>query len=219
MGALPPNPWDFSHGGQNDPRRRWAPPPAIPAAESALGLRPRSALSSAQVLPEWITSTSPCNDLSSNGDNPLNFVSHSRGSLQFVQLTLYSFPSIWEEQRDEVGIYIESTTDCEEAQVSKYCDFMEDGEISEDEKSAISQLIALALQWNDPVGFHLEYNDGPSNRASGYYRSANTVAYSISRPSFHELAEARHALIGILAEHGLAEKGEELLPKGERESG
>ncbi|MGA2148822.1 MAG: hypothetical protein ABSH49_28100, partial [Bryobacteraceae bacterium] len=39
------------------------------------------ALSSAQVLPEWTPSTSPCNDFSSNGDYPLNFVSHSRGSL------------------------------------------------------------------------------------------------------------------------------------------
>ena len=58
------------------------PPPAIPAAESALGLRPRSALSSAQVLPEWNTSTSPCNDISANGDNPLNSLSHPRGSPQ-----------------------------------------------------------------------------------------------------------------------------------------
>ena len=57
--------------------RRWPlPPPAIPAAESALGLRPRSALSSAQVLQEWTTSTSPCHDFSSNGDYPLNSVSH-----------------------------------------------------------------------------------------------------------------------------------------------
>jgi hypothetical protein len=46
-------------------------PPLIPAGESALGLRPRSTLSSAQVFPEWITTTSPWNDLSTNGDNPL----------------------------------------------------------------------------------------------------------------------------------------------------
>ena len=57
-------------------------PRPIPAAESALGLRSRSALSSAQVLPEWTTSTSPCNNFLSNGDNPLNSLSHSRGSLQ-----------------------------------------------------------------------------------------------------------------------------------------
>jgi hypothetical protein len=54
--------------------------PSIPAPESTLGSHPCVALSSAQVLPEWTTSTSPCNDLSANGDNPLNFLSHSRGS-------------------------------------------------------------------------------------------------------------------------------------------
>jgi len=59
-------------------------PRFIPAAESALGLRPRSALSSAQVFPEWIIATSPCNDLSAKGDNPLNFVSHSRGSVHYA---------------------------------------------------------------------------------------------------------------------------------------
>ena len=55
---------------------------AIPAAGSALGLRPRMALSSARVLPGWTTATSPCNNSSTNGDYPLNFVSHPRGSLQ-----------------------------------------------------------------------------------------------------------------------------------------
>jgi hypothetical protein len=44
-GQPPPNPWDLSHSRQNDgARRQIAPPPLIPAAESALGLRPRSAL-------------------------------------------------------------------------------------------------------------------------------------------------------------------------------
>jgi hypothetical protein len=87
LGALPPNPWDLSHSGQNDLQRRLAPPPAIPAAESALGLRPRSALSSAQILPEWTTSTSSCNDFSANGDNPLNFMSHSRGSVHLINVS------------------------------------------------------------------------------------------------------------------------------------
>ncbi len=81
-GAPPPGPWDLSPSGQNGCfRRRPRPPPAIPAAESALGLRPRSALSSAQVLPEWKTSTPPCNTFPSNGDYPLNSLSHARGSL------------------------------------------------------------------------------------------------------------------------------------------
>src|SRR6266853_6655281 len=56
--------------------------PAIPAAESTLGSHPCVALSSAQVFPEWTTATSSCNTFAANGDNPLNFVSHSRGSLQ-----------------------------------------------------------------------------------------------------------------------------------------
>src|ERR1700751_2627565 len=82
-GRRPHTPGIYRIPRQNDgARRQITRPPLIPAAESALGLRPRSALSSAQVLPEWITETSPCKDLSANGDNPLNFVSHSRGSLQ-----------------------------------------------------------------------------------------------------------------------------------------
>ena len=55
--------------------------PAIPAAESTLGSHPCVALSSAQVLPEWLTLTSSFNTFAANGDYPLNFVSHSRGSL------------------------------------------------------------------------------------------------------------------------------------------
>ena len=67
--------------------------PAFPAAESTLGSHPCIALSSAQVFPEWTTSTSPCNDLSANGDNPLNFVSHSRGSLHSADTPLVHPPS------------------------------------------------------------------------------------------------------------------------------
>lgn len=58
--------------------------PAIPAAESTLGSHPCVALSSAQVLPEWINRNPAVHGFSANGDNPLNFVSHSRGSLQFA---------------------------------------------------------------------------------------------------------------------------------------
>jgi len=69
------NGWSFEGTG-------CARPLAIPAAESALGSHLCVPLSSAQVLPGWTTSTPPCNDFSANGDYPLNFVSHSRGSLQ-----------------------------------------------------------------------------------------------------------------------------------------
>ena len=56
--------------------------PAVPAAESTLGSHPCVALSSAQVFPEWTTSTPLCNTFSTDGDYPLNFVSHDWGSLQ-----------------------------------------------------------------------------------------------------------------------------------------
>ena len=59
--------------------------PAFPAAESTLGSHPCVALSSAQVLPEWTTTTPPCNHFAANGVSPLNFVSHPRGSLQSWQ--------------------------------------------------------------------------------------------------------------------------------------
>jgi len=58
-------------------------PPPFRLLNRSLGLLPSRALSRPpQVFPEWTRSTSPCNTLSANGDNPLNFVSHSRGSLQ-----------------------------------------------------------------------------------------------------------------------------------------
>ena len=62
--------------------------PAIPAPESTLGSHPCVALSSAQVLPEWINRSLAVDAFASNGDYPLNFVSHSRGSLQTVVSSL-----------------------------------------------------------------------------------------------------------------------------------
>lgn len=56
--------------------------PAIPVAESTLGFHPWSALSSAQVVPEWSNCNLAVHDFLLNGNYPLNFVSHSRGSLQ-----------------------------------------------------------------------------------------------------------------------------------------
>jgi hypothetical protein len=83
-GRCPQTPGIFRFSARMDYfGERAAPAPGpIPAAESALGLRSRSALSSAQVLPEWTTSTSPCSNFLSNGDNPLNSLSHSKGALQ-----------------------------------------------------------------------------------------------------------------------------------------
>jgi hypothetical protein len=64
--------------------------PAIPAAESTLGSHPCVALSSAQVLPEWSNRNLADNAFSANGDYPLNFVSHSRGSLQTASAVQYA---------------------------------------------------------------------------------------------------------------------------------
>ena len=66
------------------------PQPFRPLSRS-LGSLPSVALSRpAQVLPGWTTSTSPYNSFSSNGDYPLTFVSHSRGSLHIPSWPLYS---------------------------------------------------------------------------------------------------------------------------------
>src|SRR5437773_9524601 len=56
--------------------------PVIPAAESTLGSHPCVALSSAQVLPEWINRNPAVDAFASGGTNPLNFVSQPWGSLQ-----------------------------------------------------------------------------------------------------------------------------------------
>ena len=82
-GALPLRPRDLTHLRQNGcvAGRLIARPRSFRPLSRRSGRIPAVALSSAQVLPEWITSTSPCNAFAANGDNPLNFVSHSRGSL------------------------------------------------------------------------------------------------------------------------------------------
>ena len=67
--------------------------PAVPAAESTLGSHPCVALSSAQVLPEWINRNLAANAFAANGDYPLNFVSHSRGSLQACRKEVVSRPT------------------------------------------------------------------------------------------------------------------------------
>ena len=59
---------------------RLAPPLATSAAKSALRLRPRRALSSAQPWLEWTTIAWPRNDFSLNGAYPLLCVSQQRGA-------------------------------------------------------------------------------------------------------------------------------------------
>jgi hypothetical protein len=56
--------------------------PAIPAPESALRSHPCVAVPSARVFSEWSNAILAGNGFPSNGDHPLNFVSHRRGSVQ-----------------------------------------------------------------------------------------------------------------------------------------
>jgi hypothetical protein len=64
--------------------------PAIPAAESTLGSHPCVALSSAQVLPEWINPNPTVHDFSADGANPLN--SCLSPGVQFIPLPLPLLP-------------------------------------------------------------------------------------------------------------------------------
>ena len=56
--------------------------PVIPATESALEFHPWSALSSAQLCPQWTNNNLAANAFPANGDSLLNFVSQPRGPLQ-----------------------------------------------------------------------------------------------------------------------------------------
>ena len=62
---------------------------ATSAADTALGLRPRIALSSAQLSADWTKPQPLRNDSSLNGVYPLNFVSHRKGAVQLVNPTPY----------------------------------------------------------------------------------------------------------------------------------
>lgn len=146
----------------------------------------------------------------------LTFENGSEEELEhIVRLTAYSFPVIWEDDRNDVALIIRARTESEEAHLDQDYGLMEDVDISDDIKTHLEALIALALKWIDPYGWLLEYNDGSYGRASGYYELANTLNYTISRPSFHELAEARWALLQVFAKHGFEEDARQLLSEGE----
>ncbi len=150
------------------------------------------------------------------GSESLSFESGSEEELErVVRLVLYSFPSIWDNSREEIGVTVNAASGNQSACVDDYCELMEDGEISDATKDTLRELIDLGLRWNWPVGFHLEYNDGASGRASGYCESPSTVDYTIQKPSFHELAEARQELVQILTEHGTAAEAKQLLLRGD----
>ncbi len=139
------------------------------------------------------------------GGEELVFESGSSEELeQMVRLILYAFPDLWDDDRDEIDVVIRARSESTDAHLDEYCEFMEDPDVPDESKSQISHLIELCLQWIDPYGWSLEYNDGAYGRTSGYSESADTLDYTISRPSFHELAEARGELLQLFAKHDLA---------------
>jgi len=150
------------------------------------------------------------------GSEEVTFETGSEQELErLIRLILYSFPSIWEEDREEIDLTIMAETECAEADIDDYCELVEDPEISDEVKTAIRELTGYALGWNSPSGSHLEYNDGPTGRASGYSETANTVCFTIPKPSFHELAEAREQLLAVFAEHEARDEAERLLRAGD----
>ena len=150
------------------------------------------------------------------GSEEVSFETGSEEELEkLVRLILYSFPSIWDEERTGIELTISAATECADAAIDDYCDLMEDGQIPEEFKSAIRELTDCALGWNSPTGGHLEYNDGAAGRASGYSETPNSLWFSIPRPSFHELAEAREQLLAIFEDHEARTEAEQLLRAGE----
>jgi hypothetical protein len=130
---------------------------------------------------------------------------------RIVRLVLYSFPSLWDPERDKIEVSINAATEAGDAEIDDYCELMEYAEISDEAKGAIRDLVDYALGWNSPTGSHLEYNDGAAGRASGYSDCPNTVWFSVPRPSFHELAEAREQLLTSFADHEARGEAEQLL--------
>jgi hypothetical protein len=150
------------------------------------------------------------------GDGDLVYRSGSRDELEHAaRLIVYSFPDLWDDSRDELDLMIRATSECEDAHLDPDYGVMEEPEVDDEIKNCLGALVELALRWNEPYGWSLEYNDGVSGRASGYYESAESIDFTFSRPSFHELAEARGALLKIFEEHGLRDDAAELLPEEE----
>ncbi len=150
------------------------------------------------------------------GTEEVTFETGSEKELErIVALILYGFPSLWDPERDTIEVRINAATESEEAGIDDYCELMEDAEIPDEVKHAIRGLADYALGWNSPSGSHLEYSDGAAGRASGYSEYPNTVWFSIPRPSFHQLAEAREQLLQIFSDHESRNEAEELLRSGD----
>jgi len=151
------------------------------------------------------------------GGEEVSFECGSEDELErIVHLILYSFPALWENDRErvEVNLFCATNDGGGDAQLDDDCDLATIEDVPKEDVKAINALIDLALTWNEPVGSHLEYNDGATNRASGYCETPNCVCFTVPRPSFHELAEARESLRQTLLGSGAVVEDEQLLPIG-----
>ena len=94
--------------------------PAVPAAETTLGSHPCVALSSAPVISEWINRSLAVNAFPANGDNPLNFVSHSRGSLHTSPVLSCDAPPCYAGVR-AVGVFLPVLARCKNHVSNSLC--------------------------------------------------------------------------------------------------
>lgn len=131
------------------------------------------------------------------GENKIEFTCGSRDELErLTGLILHSFPSIWydgEEQRT-ITFRTEGNHSGESARLEEDGNLELGCEITASEQASVVELLTFAMGQNTPVGEELEYNDGPSNRRSGYSWYSKSLEIVVLRPSFHEMAEARSRL-------------------------
>ena len=131
-------------------------------------------------------------------DSEPEFVCGSREELENLStLVLYSFAAIWADGSGKRTMAFnaesENTEGAAEFARDDY-DLDLGSDLSEADRSRVFELLDFAVRQNKPVGDYLEYNDGDSNRISGYSWCIKQVRVAVDRPSFHETAEARAVL-------------------------
>jgi hypothetical protein len=134
----------------------------------------------------------------SESSEDIEFTCGSQQELEnLTRMVLYSFPSIWSDASEQRAITFsaQGQNSGEEAGLGEDPDNLELGDdLTPADRVRVVELLNFAISQNTPVGEELEYNDGPSNRKSGYTWYAKSVSVDVSRPSYHEMAEARSQL-------------------------